>query len=367
MTISKKRKWILSASVIIFAAAAVSGMFFPFLTWNISPLSKLIPKALSEAIKSLSVFGYRSKSVIGFSAGGVLEALKNNRGFPSYEDELTASLLRGVAEMTLIPYVFVLVCVAFGFIRKRWAGLCGFLCALSGCLFTVFSALFHFPDLIYQAVPRDEIPKSSLSPRIMQKYIEQSLGTGWWFLLGSLLSMMLVFFIAMLVSGASREAAQKAAEKAANQERAVITGSPIRPSGEKEPDPKGAPLVHMPLGPAVVVEKGILKGSRYELNLGMRLSIGSDPGQCTLVIPEEGVDPLHCVVSYDFTRKQYHVRDYSSRGIAAGGCRLDSRRVNLLPGDTVLLLGSEKNAIYLEGVLDKESDGERTAKIQVWN
>ena len=362
-----KKKWILSICVILLAVTALSGMFYPFLTWNTAPLSKIIPEALSESIKSLSAFGYRSKRVIGFAASGVLQAIKEYKGLCPYEDELTLSLWHGVEQMTLLPYAFVLVCLLLSFIPKRWVGISGFLCAMSGSLFTLFSTLFHFPDLIYQAVPHDEIPKTSLSPRLMQKYIAQSLGMGWWLLMGSLLAMMLVFFIAILVSGASRAAAQKAAKQAADQEGFILTGNKVEGSLEKEPDAEKAPLVHMPLGPAVVVEKGLLKGSRYELSLGMRLSIGSDPGQCTLVIPEEGVDPIHCVVSYDFTRKQYHIRDYSGKGIAVKGYRLDPHRVNLLPGETTVFLGSEKNAIYLEGVLDKGADGERAAKIQVWN
>ena len=168
----------------------------------------------------------------------------------------------------------------------------------------------------------------SLSPGDMQRIIFHSLGPGWWMLFAALVMQFISFGIA------------SAAAKPSGQPHAPA--KPVR--NETKEKRRKIPCD----GPAVIVETGKLKGTRIRLNIGTRLSVGRDPGQCTLVLEEQGIEPLHCVISFDPAGNEYHIRDYSRKGILYEGTLLKTKTVNLLPGDTRIGLGSEANVLYLE-------------------
>ena len=370
-----KKNWFFVICLSLAAAGAAAGMLFLFMQLDLTPFLKYVPGDVSEAAvqaaKSLGCEGGKlafngMKLAEGLASYGKTEALS----------PLAVRMLQGLRTMTLVPVLFVAGCVTLGLVRNRFARIAGLLVALTGTLFVVYSALFFFPQAVREQVSQEEIRGvmdlaedaqeviqfgellgypaegfdagrvkqqiASLSPGTMQKILFHSLGPGWWLLSGSLLFLVLLFAAGYAVLIREERAGDSAS-------RTIISGSePNRTLPGSAGGGRGTLGIAF-TGPAVLVEKGSEKGTRFELDLGTRLSIGGDSRQCTMVLRGQGIDPLHCVISYDPGRREYHVRDYSAKGIWCGGYRLNNRRVNFLPGDTRLILGNNEDAVlYLE-------------------
>ena len=364
----KNKGKLLIGCMAVSTAIAVAGLFFQFLQFDFSPFFDYVPKALAGAIRWLSGFFGLEEGKIGFTGAQLISKLIQGGNLPE-KSSLEAGLLDGIGWMVLVPVFLSWICLALCFFRNRWTSLTGLLVSLLGVLFLVYATLFAFPQKIYEEIPAKSMKAvedlesgsqalealagmagfdglsdaagtasdyadkirhffSDFSPADMQRVIFYSLRPGWWMMLASLL-LAFVLFIFSLASLKAYEAME--------EERLKYIETPPWQRSSVGAD-----------GPAVVVQSGSMEGARIVLQMGTRLAVGRDPGQCMLVMEEPGIDPLHCVISYDMNHQEYHVRDYSRKGVWCEGFRLDAHQVNLLPGDTCLYLGSPDNVLYLE-------------------
>lgn len=362
----KKKNWILTGTIGSAALLASAGLFFQFLQLDFKPFLAYIPDTIGETVGYFSSLFQVEDGKIGFTGAQVISRLMRISDLPS-QGSLEARILAGFGAMVLIPLFLSLIVFGLSFIQCRPVRMYGMMISLIGILFLVFATLFHFPDTLYREIPEkvqeaaqtaqqagpliDKIKNTfglsdqltdyfagnaekieevfeDLTPGDMQRIVFHSLGPGWRMSLAALVMQFVCFGFSLLTFRPAKQ--YRKAEKAVRQ--------------EEKKDFRKIPCD----GPAVIVERGSMKGTRIRLGIGTRLSVGRDPGQCTLVLEDVGMDPLHCVISFDPSENLYHVRDYSRKGIFCQGKRLETKAVNYLPGDSRISLGSERNVLYLE-------------------
>ena len=93
-----------------------------------------------------------------------------------------------------------------------------------------------------------------------------------------------------------------------------------------------------------------MQGALIPFSGSEELCIGRDPGRCSLVMDDPGIDDLHCVIRFDWNTWEYRVRDLSRGGIRCENMPLDRHEENILPGGMHICLGNAGNRLYLGDV-----------------
>lgn len=122
------------------------------------------------------------------------------------------------------------------------------------------------------------------------------------------------------------------------------------------PDSQAAVGLELDMGNTSPLSQGSLigisgscAGYQFELNHGEEIIIGKDAQMSSVVIDSayKEISRKHVSISYDMTRDQYRVVDYSSNGTWAGGRRLVAGQENYYPHGTVIELANKKNSFRL--------------------
>lgn len=361
----KQRKWLFSVLAGVCAAAALVALFFEYISIDLTPLFNYIPEALRTGIDAMSEFlGLRSGR-ISFSGAEVISGLF--KGGSAFTSGSVASALRsGIRAMVLIPYLFVLLSLGFAMVRRRWAWISSLGCALAGGLLTFFITLFYFPKIIYEHIEagllsgintladgaeelqsfadllgmgealesfasvREEM--TELSRHTLSTMIRNSLGPGFWILMFSFLAFLIVAALALVLC-------KDTPVKYPSRKPGVVPEFPPR-----QPGPSAQAT------PSVLVETGSMQGALIPFSGSEELCIGRDPGRCSLVMDDPGIDDLHCVIRFDWNTWEYRVRDLSRGGIRCENMPLDRHEENILPGGMHICLGNAGNRLYLGDV-----------------
>jgi predicted component of type VI protein secretion system len=85
---------------------------------------------------------------------------------------------------------------------------------------------------------------------------------------------------------------------------------------------------------------GASQGTGRELAAGEEICVGRDPGECQLVVGDDGnVSRVHCYIAFDAQQRCCFIKDVSSNGtFLAGGKRLvKNKYYPIQPGGTFYL------------------------------
>ena len=113
--------------------------------------------------------------------------------------------------------------------------------------------------------------------------------------------------------------------------------------GQKQPETE-APEVHLIKGIS-----GFYAGGNFEIETGEEIKIGSDAKSCQIIINDEKVNPVHCVISYQSKKKSFIVVDKSISGtFTEDGKRLPAGKSTPCSSGTIIVLGSTAHKFQLE-------------------
>lgn len=97
----------------------------------------------------------------------------------------------------------------------------------------------------------------------------------------------------------------------------------------------------------VTCRTGSYAGSTFEIP--GRVVIGKDPRECNIVLPNNTISRVHCIINYIPETDTYTVKDVSSNGTYFGdGRRLTKNYEMQVPRETEIYMGNPRETFYLD-------------------
>lgn len=332
-----KKKWICSGIVWIGFVCIIIAFFLDFAGLDYSGLIDAFPENLKTAFEWLSGYFGSSDQRIDFSAFSIVknmvaDSLKAEKG------STQSVILRFVQTVVISSFLSSMLCLVFSFIHKTWGTIAGLCSAIAGLVFNLAAAYIVIPkaaidniqnisekiadqveDLLGITGISDTVSSTAqkmIPASFFRKHIFNSMGRGWWIWLIAMMAIMAAFLMKLMLGRESGNVLGKYSD----EEETV---------------------------PAVVCLFGELDGIPINLSEGEKLTIGSDPAQCNIVLKYDGIDALHLSVALDKKGNGYCVEDYSRRGIRYEKIPLSKTKPNLLPGGTILTISDSDLKIFL--------------------
>ena len=368
---NRDRKWpFLCAALVLLLALAVS-FFLDFFLIDISKITDILPEAVRGSIEEILGFFLPSGNKISVTGFGAAETVFRQKG-GSFPDSLTRDMRVRIGLLILIPYILILFGTVMLALGRAWSGIVSAVSSVCAAGFQLWSTFRRLPQAFYDLIPEDFLAQTgnakeaagvvglfgelignsgitetaskaeemidSISPQLFVNIVKNSLGPGWFLLLicGGVLLICSVVLAVRRLSG--RKRGKKTSRSAAAREEGRGNPAGADPRG-MDPDREYA----------LICEFGEMKGARIPLVPGKPVLIGTDPGQCNLILPAPGVEAVHCLIECGRKYGSYYIQNFSEKGLwDASGEREVPPGGSNVPSGTRIYLGSSDNPVFLE-------------------